>query len=118
MEETEKKLFDGKIYRGDTFKFDFSATLEGSDEPHTFEQGDILKAGIKSTTRNPDYMIYQMKTIDEDTQEVEFEFSHEETMNLLVSKSAILEVELTNKAGKVSTLYQEEITIMGDVINE
>lgn len=107
-----------KIYRGDTFKFDFSATLEGSTELHTFETGDILKAGIKTAIRNTEYVIFKEITIDEPVTEVTFEFSHQEMLDAPISNNAILEVELTNTAGKVSTLYQEEIGIAGDVINE
>lgn len=112
-----------EIFRGDTFKFDFSATLEGSTELHTFEVGDVLKAGIKEKIKNTDYLLYQEKTITAEAQEIPFEFSHEETMELPISSTgeslpAILEVELTNTAGVVSTLYQEEIEIAGDVINE
>ena len=106
-----------EIFRGDTFKFDFSATLEDGTV-HTFETGDILKAGIKTNVRNTEYMVFQEKTIQESTQEVTFEFSHEEMMNVEIREDAVLEVELTDTAGRVSTLYQEQIEIVGDVINE
>ena len=118
MEETEQVLFDGRIYRGDTFKFDFSATLEGSTNLHIFEAGDILKAGIKTDIRNNEYIIFKEITIQEPTTEVTFEFSHEEMLNAPIKDNAILEVELTNTAGIVSTIYQEKIEIVGDVINE
>lgn len=107
-----------QIYRGDTFKFDFSATLEGSNELHTFEEGDILKAAIKSNVKDNNYILFQEKEIDVPTNEVTFEFTHTETIKIPLKKEAILEVELTNVSGKVSTLYQEEIEIVGDVIDE
>ena len=106
-----------EIYRGDTSKFDFSATLQDGTV-HTFKAGDILKAGIKTSLRNTDYVIYQEKVVSTDTQEVIFEFSHEEMLNAPISENAILEVELTDTAGRVSTPYQGEIMIVGDVINE
>lgn len=106
-----------EIYRGDTFKFDFSATLQDGTI-HTFETGDILKAGIKTSIRKNEYELYQKKQLIENADTVTFEFSHEETMKATPSSEAILEVELTDTAGRVSTLYQEEITIVGDVINE
>lgn len=108
-----------EIYRGDTFKFDFSATLEDGTI-HTFEDGDILKAAIKTNIKNSDYVLYQKITIVEPTQTVTFEFTHEEMMRVPVTdnEEAILEVEFTDTAGRVSTIYQEEIEIVGDVINE
>lgn len=105
-----------RIYRGDTFKFDFSAKFEDGSE-YTFQIGDIVKAGIKLTVKNADYVIFQEKEIEETTEEITFEFSHDEMMGAPV-KQAILEVELTNTEGVVSTLYQQPIEIVGDVINE
>lgn len=107
-----------QIYRGDTFKFDFSATLEGSTELHTFEEGDVLKAAIKGNVKSNNYILFQEKEIDVPTNEVTFEFSHQDMMTVPLKEEAILEVELTDTAGRVSTLYQEEIEIVGDVINE
>lgn len=106
-----------QIYRGDTFIFDFSATLEDGTL-HTFQTGDILKAGIKKRIKDNNYVIFQEITIDEPTEEVTFKFNHETMMNVPVTKEAILEVELTNTLNIVSTIYQEEIEIVGDVINE
>ncbi len=105
-----------KIFRGDTFKFDFSATLEDGTV-HTFQPGDILKAGLKVTCRDKEYQIYQKKELTEETDTVTFEFSHEEMMKVSPNEK-ILEIELTDTAGRVATLYQEKITIVGDVINE
>ncbi len=105
-----------KIYRGDTFKFDFSATLENGTV-HTFRKGDILKAGLKVTCRDKEYQIYQKKEITEETDTVTFEFSHEEMLGVTPGQR-ILEIEFTDTEGRVATLYQEEITIVGDVINE
>ena len=56
-----------EIYRGDTFKFDFSATLEDGTV-HTFEVGDVLKAGIKTSIANENYAVFQEITIEEPTQ--------------------------------------------------
>ena len=107
-----------QIYRGDTFKFDFSATLEGSTELHTFEEGDVLKVAIKSNIKDSNYILFHEKEILTPTTEVTFEFSHQEMITVPLKEEAILEVELTDTAGRVSTLYQEEIEIVGDVINE
>lgn len=105
-----------QIYRGDTFKFEFSATLEDGTE-HTFKEGDILKVGIKPRITNSEYQIYQKRQITEPTKTVLFEFSHEETMKMTIGEK-IMEIELTDTSGVVSTLYQEQIIVVGDVINE
>ncbi len=105
-----------KIYRGDTFPFDFSATLEDGSS-YTFKKGETLKVGIKNRIGNIDYLLYQKKEIEKDTQIVSFEFTHEE-MKKICPGIKILELELTNLEGKVSTIYQKEIEIVGDVINE
>ena len=105
-----------KVYRGDTFKFDFSATLQDGTV-HIFKIGDILKAGMKSDIKKSEYELYQKKELTEDTDIVTFEFSHTEMMKTRPG-NRILEIELTDTTGRVSTLYQEEITIVGDIINE
>ena len=105
-----------KIFRGDTFKFDFSAYLENGTI-HTFQAEDILKVGMKANTRSSEYILYQEKQITEQTDVVTFEFTHEEMIEATLGEK-LLEIELTDTSGRVSTLYQEEIIIVGDVINE
>lgn len=105
-----------RIYRGDTFKFDFSARFEDGSE-YTFQIGDVVKAGIKLTVKNTEYVVLIEKTIEESTKQITFVFSHEDMLNAPI-KQAILEVELTDGDGVVSTLYQQPIEIVGDVINE
>lgn len=106
-----------RIFRGDTFEFDFSANLINGT-PYIFQTGDTLKAGVKNSIGNNEYMLYDKKIIEDDIQTVTFSFPHTETIKLIPQKKAILEVELTDTQGKVMTLYQENIEIAGDVINE
>lgn len=105
-----------RIYRGDTFKFDFSAKFEDGSE-YTFQVGDIVKAGIKLTVKSTDYVVKKEMDIEEPTTEITFVFSHEDMLNAPI-KEAVLEVELTDGDGVVSTIYQQPIEIVGDVINE
>ena len=106
-----------RIFRGDTFTFDFSANFNNGT-PYIFQAGDVLKVGLKSKITNEEYLLYQEKVIEDDIQTVTFSFSHDETMDLPTKDSSILEVELTDTSGKVSTLYQNAIEIVGDVIDE
>lgn len=105
-----------EIYRGDTFKFDFVANLE-SGETYTFQPGDIVKVGIKNKITNPKCGMLKIINIEEATDILNIVFSHEETKKWCEGKK-LLELELTNTKGEVTTLYQGDITIVGDVINE
>lgn len=104
-----------QIYRGDTFKFDFTANLE-DETPYVFQPGDILKIGIKERITNPKCAVLKTITIEEPKENVHIEFPHEETKHWCEGDK-ILEVELTDTQGNVYTLTQEKLTVKGDVIN-
>lgn len=104
------------IYRGDTFEFDFNAILDDG-ATYTFQEGDLLKIGVKQKVSNTNYILYREIEILEDTNVVTIIFDHEETKKLCKGDK-ILEVELTNPLGRVTTLCQEKITVLEDVINE
>lgn len=103
------------IFRGDTFKFDFTANLE-DDTPYIFQPGDILKIGIKEKITNPKCAALKTIRIEEVKETVNIIFSHEETKHWCEGDK-ILEVELTDTQGNVYTLTQEKLTVKGDVIN-
>jgi hypothetical protein len=104
------------IFRGDTFKFDFNATLEDGTS-YEFQPGDILRVGIKGKISNTKCTILKTLKIEEATEIVNVVFPHEETKKWCEGDK-LLEVELTNTMGEVTTLYQGKIKIIGDVINE
>lgn len=103
------------ITRGDTFNLDFSATLDG--EVYPFKMGDLLKVGIKDKLTNSRYVARKEINIDKETEIVPIFFSHKETQKWSLGDK-ILEVELTDADGIVTTLYQEKFKVEGDVINE
>ena len=104
-----------ETYRGDTFKFDFTANL-GDDTPYVFQPGDILKIGIKEKITNSKCAVLKTMQIEEPKIEVNIVFPHEETKHWCEGDK-ILEVELTDTQGNVYTLTQEKLTVKGDVIN-
>lgn len=104
-----------EIFRGDTLKFDFTATLD--KKPYSFKKGDVLKVGIKESLKRPKCGLLKRIDINEDTESVRICFSHEE-MKKVCEGDKILEVELTTTNKEVLTIYQEKIKIKGDVINE
>lgn len=105
-----------EIYRGDTFRFNVTASLEDGTE-YEFQKGDILKIGIKEKLTNSRYSYYKKIVIEEAEKTIKFVFSHEETKKFCEGNK-ILEVELTDNQGNVYTIIQETIKIVGDVINE
>ena len=104
------------IYRGDTFKFNFTAKLE-DETPYKFQPGDLIKVGIKARLTNPRCAVLKPIIIEEEKDSVQVVFSHDETKKWCEGDK-ILEVELTDTQGNVYTILQEKITIVGDVINE
>lgn len=111
-----------QLVRGDTFQFDFFATLEDDGSPEALENyafipGDRLKIGIKTRVTSPKYLAYKEIEITEKTESVPVEFAAEEMKKMTIGDK-ILEVELTDTFGDVRTIYQEKIKIVGDVINE
>ena len=105
-----------EIFKGDTFKFDFGATLEDGTV-YEFQQGDILKVGVKDRLSSSIYVLYKKIEIQEATEEIRVYFPAAE-MEDVSEGDKILEVELTDTSGNVSTLYQEKIKVKGVVINE
>lgn len=103
-------------FRGDTFRFNFYATLEDGTN-YVFQKGDIIKVGIKQKLANSKCFLYRKIVIEEPTSEIPITFTHEE-MKRTCEGDKLLEVEWTDKYGNVATLYQEKLTIVGDVINE
>lgn len=103
------------IYRGDNFKFNVTAKKDG--ELFIFYPGDSLKVGIKNKLTNTNCELLKKILITERTDTVAVDFSHEETKKVCQG-TKVLEVELTDSDGNVSTLYQGKINVKGDVINE
>jgi hypothetical protein len=105
-----------QIYRGDTFKFMFNATLEDGTA-YIFQPGDVLKVGIKNKLTNSKCALLKAINIEEETDNVLILFPHEETKKWCEGDK-LLEIELTDKEGDVTTLLQEKLKVLGDVINE
>ena len=104
------------FFRGDTLKFDFTAETEDGSL-YTFEVGDIVKVGIKDKLTNTNYVLFKKINIEEETDTLHINFSHEE-MKKCCEGDKLLEIELTKTNGDVITLCQEKITIVGDIIDE
>lgn len=104
------------IFRGDSFKFDFNSTLDDGTA-YVFQKGDTLKVAIKDRLSSSIYVLFKEINIEEATEEIRIAFTNEEMADI-TEGDKILEIELTDNQGNVSTLYQEKIKVKGDVINE
>lgn len=105
-----------QVFRGDTFKFDFTAEMEDGSL-YEFKVGDVVKVGIKNKKTNPKCALYQRIEIAEPTNTLHIVFPHEE-MKKCCEGEKLIEVELTNVDGEVATLLQDKLTIVGDIIDE
>jgi hypothetical protein len=103
------------LYRGDTFKFIFDATTEDGTA-YIFQPGDVLKVGIKNKLTNSKCAFLKTINIEEEADNVLILFPHEETKKWCEGDK-LLEIELTDTEGNVTTLLQEKLKVMGDVIN-
>ena len=65
---------------------------------------------------NEEYGLYQEKTIDTETDTIEFVFSSVETAKLDIA-TYHLEIELTRN-GNVETVYRDKLNVIGDVVND
>lgn len=97
------------IYRGDTW----SQTVLFDD--FTLTVGDKVKIGVKRTIGIPDYTLFQEIGITETASEITFTFSADEMAKITPGRYWF-EIEITKNA-EVSTVYQEQIELMGDVID-
>lgn len=78
-----------------------------------FSEGDTIRFGIKRDIDDDDYVLYDQKAIETETNEIQFKFEPEETKAL--EGDYIIEVEVT-KDGLTETAYQENLTVKRDVI--
>ena len=98
-----------QIYRGDTW----SQTVDCDN--FSLKQGDVIKIGVKQYIGATDYVLYQEIKITEEQTSFDFTFNAEETANIIPADNYIFEIELTS-GDEVTTLYQVEIAVKGDVI--
>lgn len=115
------KEFPKSLYKGNSINC--VLTIKDQNNGNTdyyFEEGDIVRVGIKATLDDTDYQLYKEFTVTTPGTELALQFSPEETDQLTATEQkAILEVELVYNGGaSIKTVYQEPIRLEGVVINE
>lgn len=104
-----------KIFRGDTFEFDFQIDLTDGSQ-YEFQVEEILRIGMKRNVNEKKYTCFKEIKIEKSAHILTVIFENEE-MEKVNEGKYILEIELTMTNGKVKTVLQENIEIVGDVIN-
>lgn len=107
-----------ELYRGDSLPISVSSKYKNGEQ-YIFKVGDVLKLGIKRKLNSDTYDYFIEKTIESSTTQLDFNIPPEATKELIGGAKYILEAELTyNNGVDVATLFQEELYVKGDVINE
>lgn len=104
-----------EYFRGDTFVFPFDLQNENK-ELINFETGDILRFGMKESIYSDTYLLYDEKTISENTEDITIIFKPEKTQKLQPNKNYIIELEIT-RGDYRDTIFQKVILVKGDVVN-
>ena len=116
--------FPKYIYKGNsinsTFEIKDTANGEKNATNYVFQVGDILRVGIKHKLEDTEYILYKEFTVTDEGTKVAIQFTPQET-DILPNEeqNAILEIELEyNNGASINTVYQDQITFKGVVINE
>lgn len=104
-----------EFYRGDDFSFDFGTTFENKED-YVFQVGDIIKVGVKTRETQSRYELYKEIKITEATDTITISFTNKETKRVSAGDK-LIEIELTQANGTVRTLFQDKLTVKGDVVN-
>jgi hypothetical protein len=115
------KEFPKSLYKGNSINC--VLTIKDTDNgnaDYEFQNGDIVRVGIKQTLDDTEYQLYKEFTVTTAGTELALQFTPEETDQLTATEAkGILEVELVYNGGaSIKTVYQEPIRLEGVVINE
>ena len=98
-----------KFFRGNTF---FKVI---HSETYTFQKGDKLHIVVMKNAYSDKYLYEEIKEIQAETNEIEFEILPEKTAQFPIGK-LLLEIELTTKDGIVET-NQYDLEVEADGIH-
>lgn len=103
---------DITLTRGDTLFLQLSLTKDG--EPYVPQQGSVIRFAMKERYKDPDDKVVLVKNIPIDTLLLEFE--PEDTKSLIMKKTYVYDMELTDEDGHVDTFKSGTFTIGEEVI--
>lgn len=115
------KEFPKSLYKGNSVNCVLTIKdVDNGNINYEFQEGDIVRVGIKHTLDDTEYQLYKEFTITDPGTELALQFTPEETDKLTATEEkGILEVELVYNGGaSIKTVYQEPIKLEGVVINE
>ena len=109
-----RELKENEYYRGDDIEFPF-VLKDDNEQDIPFKKGDNITFGAKNNVYKNEYALYKEFVLDKDCSELRIEFTPEETRKLDITKY-LIELELIRN-GKTKTVFQQEIEIIGDVVD-
>lgn len=104
-----------EIIRGDSINL--VVTLATNGEVNEFQQGDIVKVGMKKfIDATNTYLLFKEIEIQDVCDGVQVIFLPEETKDIPLG-NAVFEVELTyNNGASKKTIFEENVFVKGDVV--
>ena len=103
---------DITLTRGDTLFLQLSLTKNG--QSYTPAQGSSIRFAMKAKYSDPDNAVALQKNIPIDTLLLEFE--PEDTKDLVMKKTYVYDIQLTDENGHVDTFISGNFTIGEEVI--
>ena len=103
---------DITLTRGDSLVLNLQLTKDG--EPYVPEQGSEIRFAMKKRYTDADEDVVLVKSIPIDTLIVEFE--PEDTKDLLMNKTYVYDIQLTDSNGRVDTFLSGRFTIAEEVL--
>lgn len=103
---------DITLTRGDSLLLQIDITRDS--EPYTPAEGDSIRFAMKQKYKDPDSAVKIVKTIPTDTLILEIE--PEDTKDLLMGKTYVYDIQLTDANGRVDTFINGNFTIDNEVI--
>ena len=103
---------DITLTRGDSLSIQIA--LEKDGDPYTPAYGSSIRFAMKAKYKDPDTDVVLVKNIPIDTLQLDFE--PEDTKDLVMGKTYVYDIQLTDENGFVDTFIQGTFTIGNEVI--
>lgn len=103
---------DITLTRGDSLVLNLQLTKGG--ETYTPEQGSEIRFAMKKRYADADEDVVLIKQIPIDTLTLEFE--PEDTKDLVMNKTYVYDIQLTDSNGRVDTFLSGKLTIAEEVL--
>lgn len=100
------------LTRGDTLMLKLSLTKNG--EAYTPQEGDVIRFALKQKYTDPDSEVKVVRSIPTDTLILKIE--PEDTKDLIMGKTYVYDIEMTDSYGNVDTFITGKFGIDNEVL--